>query len=481
MGVVYRAHDPELVRDVAVKLMNPDAVDEHNAKLARGRLVREARAMARLAHPNVIHVYDVGTVEDGVFIAMELVEGRSLANWLKQPREWLDVLPKFIEAGRGLAAAHAAGIVHRDFKPENVLVGDDGRVRVVDFGLAGAPAEPQEERWHETPASTIDSEMGRASISGPLTSTGTVLGTPKYMAPEQEKGSVPDAASDQFSFCVALFEALHGIPPFAGDAVAEYRANAQLSRIQPVPPETPVPSAIQAILSTGLEAEPTRRHGDMERLLRHLEDALHAHKRRLLFFSRRLPIAIGLLSTCVFAAGLGWAAGRRPRFPPKLQSMTHQLPWVAHGLASASPPSSSTPPTVATDAPNEPSLESFAVVSPDESPPTPPRPATTSAAPPDPSDREASPDREARRRLRAVHVCYWEEDSYKYLGDTRSPIHPLLLQVSVPRCLDCNRPATRRDIESRLGLPDDVACGEHWLCATTPGERCEHATHGESR
>jgi len=215
MGVVYRAHDPELARDVAVKLMNAESLDEGETATARTRLIREARAMARLAHPNVIHVYDVGAVEDGVFIAMELVEGESLAAWVaRAPRDWRDVLRHYVDAGRGLAAAHAAGVIHRDFKPENVLVGADGRVRVGDFGLAGAPALAGAPSFDDM--RSTDAALDVGAVEGTLTRTGALLGTPKYMAPEQEHGLVASDAGDQFSFCVALYEALYGQPPFAG-------------------------------------------------------------------------------------------------------------------------------------------------------------------------------------------------------------------------------------------------------------------------
>ncbi len=202
MGVVYAAYDPELDRRVALKLLRTDRF----AAPGHLRLLREAKALARLTHPNVVAVHDAGTFGDQVFVAMELVEGETLRQWLEAgARSWREVLDRLLAAGRGLAAAHAAGLVHRDFKPENVLLGRDGRVRVVDFGLAKALADAAEE-----PAAP---DSG-GELASPLTEWGAVLGTPAYMAPEQIRGIAADARSDQFSFCVALYEALYGERPF---------------------------------------------------------------------------------------------------------------------------------------------------------------------------------------------------------------------------------------------------------------------------
>ena len=271
MGVVYKAHDPDLARDVAVKLMNNDAVGDADTERARGRLVREARAMARLAHPNVIHVYDVGMVEDGVFIAMELVDGESLGAWMRAaPRPWKETLQMFIDAGRGLAAAHEAGVIHRDFKPENVLVGADGRVRVGDFGLAGGPGS---ETGRHSPAESGES-LDRRAVGEALTRTGALLGTPKYMAPEQETGLAATARSDQFSFCVALYEGLYGEAPFAGETVIEYRRAVKDGEIRSVPPPDGLPAWVGNVLTRGLSPHPAERHTSMGGLLDKLEEAL---------------------------------------------------------------------------------------------------------------------------------------------------------------------------------------------------------------
>ncbi|NVB82293.1 MAG: serine/threonine protein kinase [Kofleriaceae bacterium] len=191
MGVVLACEDPDLGRPVAVKLVREDV--EHPAY--RARLLREAQAMARLEHANVVKIYEVGTDRGRLFIAMEYVDGETLSAWLKQFRTWQDIVEMFAQAGTGLAAAHAVGLVHRDFKPDNVLVDRKGRARVADFGLA-----------------RLDREGDASPMAQPLTRTGVMMGTPGYMAPEQQFGGDVDARADQYSFCVALREALGGRP-----------------------------------------------------------------------------------------------------------------------------------------------------------------------------------------------------------------------------------------------------------------------------
>ncbi|NUO53396.1 MAG: serine/threonine protein kinase, partial [Polyangiaceae bacterium] len=209
MGVVYRARDPELERDVAVKILRTEAKPE--------RLLAEARAMARLEHPNVVGVYEAGTSDGRAFVAMELVRGQSLGVWLEErERSQEEILDVFRSAARGLDAAHRAGIVHRDFKPANVLVSAEGEARVADFGLAGdAPADD-------------DAVSSRA----PLSAT-RAAGTPFYMAPEVLDGARATAKSDQFAFGVSLYEALTGRRPFEAKSLAELR------KAQATPPPTP--------------------------------------------------------------------------------------------------------------------------------------------------------------------------------------------------------------------------------------------------
>jgi predicted Ser/Thr protein kinase len=249
MGVVYRAEDRELSRHVAVKVLHrpDDALTE--------RLRREARSMAQVNHPNVVGVYDVGTSDGTTYIAMELVEGVSLRQWQQTPRSITELLEAYGGAGRGLGAAHASGIVHRDFKPDNVLVGKDQRVRVTDFGLAAA---------HSTDGVDVPAEL-TGDLS--LTRSGTVMGTPAYMAPEQFEGRNVDARTDQFNFCVALYEALYGERPFDAKSYDELYENVAEGRVNPAPAKTRVSKAVRAILLRGLSVKPGDRYPTMENLL----------------------------------------------------------------------------------------------------------------------------------------------------------------------------------------------------------------------
>ncbi len=270
MGVVYAARDDQLDRNVAIKLLHArDGGDRE----AHGRMMREARAMARLSHPNVVQVHDVGRVDDDVFVAMEYVQGSDLRKWLKAaPRSWREVLDIFRQAGQGLSAAHDAGIVHRDFKPDNVVVTTDRRVKVLDFGLA---------RWHET-AAEAQAELEDAPAPAPaleerrateheedrdLTKTGYVMGTPAYMSPEQHRGFPADARSDQFSFCVALYEALHGRRPFPGRTFHKVAKSILESDPLPPPPESRVPKWLHRVVMRGLSRDPADRFPSMQALL----------------------------------------------------------------------------------------------------------------------------------------------------------------------------------------------------------------------
>jgi eukaryotic-like serine/threonine-protein kinase len=255
MGVVLLAVDPELDRRVAIKVLT-SGLDE---PVAQARFVREARSAARLQHPNVVTVHQVGMHEGQVYLVMEYVDGGTLRQWLKKDeRTWPEILAVFRQAGTGLAAAHAAGLVHRDFKPDNVLIDQAGRVRVSDFGLVGETGEAVE-------ALATESDI---EVSDRLTRTGAVMGTPAYMSPEQMAGASLDARSDQFSFCVALYEALWGRRPFEGDTLATLVA--ALQREAEEPPRSEVPTQVRLAVMRGLSVEPDRRFPDMDALLRAL-------------------------------------------------------------------------------------------------------------------------------------------------------------------------------------------------------------------
>ncbi|MCA9716383.1 MAG: serine/threonine protein kinase, partial [Myxococcales bacterium] len=255
------AYDERLDREVALKLLGGGTDDP----VARARLLREARSLARLSHPNVVSVYDVGESDGAPYLAMELVSGRTLAAWIRDGPPRASVLRMFLELGRGLAAAHSVDVVHRDLKPENVIVGDDGRPRIVDFGLARVDAEAPE------PAARDLSD--EASSLG-LTQVGAIVGTPAYMAPEQWRGEPADARSDQFSYCVALFEALYGRAPFRGATLVELMRAVLEAPPREIPAHERVPAELHAALLRGLEKRPSDRWPQMEPLLDALAGAL---------------------------------------------------------------------------------------------------------------------------------------------------------------------------------------------------------------
>jgi tetratricopeptide (TPR) repeat protein len=274
MGVVYKAYDPDLDRKLALKLLHPSLGAA--APEARARLLREARAMARLNHPNVITVHEVGSVADRDFVAMELVDGPTLGEWVGQRKNDAQrgvpaILDAFVQAGRGLAAAHAAGLIHRDFKPSNVLVGADGRFRVTDFGLARKIADLA---GADAPAPRrIDLSLPGVAASQPadaLTRTGALVGTPAYMAPEQLLGEAIDERTDQFSFCVALYEALHGQRPFPGDTFDALKQAVGAGQLGDEPAGADIPARVREALRRGLSRTPTDRFPTMDALLAEL-------------------------------------------------------------------------------------------------------------------------------------------------------------------------------------------------------------------
>jgi serine/threonine protein kinase len=290
MGVVYEAEDRELGRKIAIKLLRTSlpGADDDDDRESVDALMREAQTLAKLDHPNVVAVHEVGRLEGEVWVAMEFIEGQTLRQWLRErPREWPEVRDALVQAGRGLAAAHRAGLVHRDFKPENAMIDVQGRVRVLDFGLARAAGTG--------PPSSLVARMLRSGTAG-LGST-SVAGTPAYMAPEQHLGLPCDARSDQFSFCVALYEGLYGVRPFPdGDAAQRFQAIMAGELRKPVRGRK-APLWLRAALVRGLQSVPSKRFPNMDALL----DALtEAPKRR-----RRAVVAVSLVGLSAIVAGLG--------------------------------------------------------------------------------------------------------------------------------------------------------------------------------
>jgi serine/threonine protein kinase/tetratricopeptide (TPR) repeat protein len=286
MGEVYAAYDPELDRKIALKLLL-SARGTDNAR-AQARLLREAKAIAKLSHPNVIVVYDAGTFEDRVFVGMEFVEGQTVKDWLSEkPRSRSEILEIFTSAARGLGAAHAAGLVHRDFKPHNVMVGKDGTVRVMDFGLArqiGVEGDPR------PPAETQSDVEVKGEVD--LTRTGELLGTPLYMAPEQFKAERTDARTDQFSFCVALYGALYGAHPFGGTTLQSLIADVLAGKVHPAPPKHDVPAWLRRVLLRGLSVDPAARWPSMDDLIAELaRDPARSRQRWALAAGAALSVA----------------------------------------------------------------------------------------------------------------------------------------------------------------------------------------------
>lgn len=296
MGIVYAAYDEKLARKVAIKLLRSHG-DEH----ARGRLVREARALAQLSHPNVVQIYEIGEFEQFVFLVMELVEGITLQKWRsEQPRSVAEVLEVFTAAGRGLLAAHEKGLVHRDFKPDNVMIRRDGQVLVMDFGLARTSDTAQSGIFATEPT----------QLDGGLTLAGAIVGTPGYMAPEQFLQGETDARTDQFSFCIALWEAVYDQRPFRGSTLTALSAAVLEGRIAK-PIGDNVPKWLHEVLSRGLAVDPDQRWPSLSELL----DALTLHSQaKPLWPSWSTWVGSGAVVAVVL--GLGLVVSRGEPEPP---------------------------------------------------------------------------------------------------------------------------------------------------------------------
>jgi len=284
MGRVFGALDPELGRDVAIKVVRGASSPE-----LRSRLLREAQTAARLKHPHIVTVYDAGTLDEEVFVAMELVPGGSVRTWLAKSPSWREVLRVFIGAGKGLAAVHDAGLVHRDFKPDNVLLDADGTARVSDFGLVGV-----EQASATPPASAREWD---------LTRTGTLMGTPAYMAPELFRGAPATPASDQFAFCVSLFEALAGERPFRASTFEQLKE--VVARGVITAPSKEVPAWLLKLVRRGLSANPAERFASMHELVAALEQTPARRQRRVV-------VALGVGGALALVAASSFVARASP-------------------------------------------------------------------------------------------------------------------------------------------------------------------------
>ncbi len=317
MGVVYKAYDPELDRRIALKLLRVKRDSLSRADRARDRLLREAQALAQLSHPNVVSAFDVGTIGADVFVAMELVEGKTLSAWIKQARpDHHQIAAVMLAAGRGIAAAHRAGLIHRDIKPDNILVGDDGRVRVLDFGLARVAKAPESmvedlssarpENSDSNSSLDGDSLSGSSRLHSHLTMDGAVVGTPGYMAPEQYLGGRLDEMGDQYSFCVTLYEALYGQRPFRSRTFRDLKTKVTAGKMDPPPPQARVHKHWRRIVQQGLAVEPANRFSSMDQLLQELARDPRVRRRRL--------VAVGamvLLVVASFGAAYAFQAQRQ--------------------------------------------------------------------------------------------------------------------------------------------------------------------------
>ncbi len=316
MGVVCTAYDPKLDRKVALKLLRKKKEGDHRLSTGQARLIREAQALAKLSHPNIVTVHDVDTYDGQIYMAMEYVDGLSLDQWMvRAERAWRDVVPVFIEAARGLAAAHDAGITHRDFKPANVLIGKDGRVLVVDFGLAKSndhdidKSEESPPSGHSSGSDDHESnlmEVIGSTVDTKLTQVGRTVGTPAYMAPEQFLGLEVGPETDQFSFGVALYEALYGYLPFPDESREELIDRVTEGRVNEIPRDTPVPGWVHRVVLRALQARPELRYPSMNALITALQADPARRRRR----GMAAAAAVVLGGLAVYGASRGFTQDR---------------------------------------------------------------------------------------------------------------------------------------------------------------------------
>jgi hypothetical protein len=332
MGVVDTAFDTKLQRKVAIKRLR-EAAGGPTGERRRKRFLREAQMLASLSHPNVLTVHDVGEIEREIYVVMELVDGWPMSRWISeaQPRPgWQQIVDMYLQVGRGLSAAHQLGVVHRDVKPENILVGRSGRVLIGDFGLAGLTDA------REASTDAADEHSG-------LTQTGAVLGTPAYMAPELHDGKASDLLSDQFSFCVSLHESLHGRRPFRGQTAADIAA---AMRAGPPPPGADgVPRSIDRVLARGLAADPARRHLSMDTLLASLARARDRRTVRPLVVT---GAAVVLAAVAAAVTAMQWSPAPPRTTAEAPNAAAPALATVPRALPPLPPHPAPPPPAIAT-------------------------------------------------------------------------------------------------------------------------------------
>jgi serine/threonine protein kinase/formylglycine-generating enzyme required for sulfatase activity len=314
MGVVYSAYDPELDRKIALKLLRPQQSEGDQAR-RQARMVREAQAIAKVSHTNVVGIFEIGVHEGHVFMAMEHLSGGTLRDWVtnKKPT-WREIVKMYIQVGHGLAAAHAEGLIHRDFKPDNVLLDKNGVPKVVDFGLVRLAAAARDRFTSSggVPAQTAPDKLELSAevrdLSGSpaaLTRTGALTGTPAYMAPEQYYGRPVEARTDQFAFCVSLYESLYGERPFGGTNIIQLADSVTSGRINEAPKNGEVPAWVRRALLRGLALVPASRWPGMDALVAVLADDPYLRRRR------RLTTALLTLSIIGLAIGARYWAGRQ--------------------------------------------------------------------------------------------------------------------------------------------------------------------------